>query len=162
MSKFKKKRGNAKPEVSTASLPDIVFMLLFFFMVVTVLRDSEQKVQVITPEATELTKLKQKSLVNRILIGKPTMKYKDKYGTRPRIQLSDAFATVEDIPLFLEKHKIKVPEPLRPRIKSSLRVDGEVTMGIVQDVKEMLRKSGQLAINYSARPTAGAKSRGEE
>lgn len=151
MSKFKKK-AKAEPEVSTASLPDIVFMLLFFFMVVTVLRDSEQKVNVTTPEATELTKLQQKSLVNRILIGKPRQKYVDQYGTRPRIQLSDAFASVEDIPLFLEKHKIKVPEPLRPRIKSSLRVDGEVTMGIVQDVKEMLRKSGQLAINYSARP----------
>jgi len=152
MAKFKKKRGDSKPEVSTASLPDIVFMLLFFFMVVTVLRDSEQKVRVTTPEASELTKLQQKSLVNRILIGKPMEKYRDTHGTRPRIQLSDAFATVEDIPLFLEKHKVKVPEPMRPRIKSSLRVDGEVTMGIVQDVKEMLRKSGQLAINYSARP----------
>lgn len=151
MAKFKK-RQKADPEVSTASLPDIVFMLLFFFMVVTVLRDSEQKVIVRTPEATELTKLQQKSLVNRILIGKPKEKYITKYGSRPRIQLSDAFASVEDIPLFLEKHKVKVPEPLRPRIKSSLRVDGEVTMGIVQDVKEMLRKSGQLAINYSARP----------
>jgi len=150
MSKFKKK-NKAEPEVSTASLPDIVFMLLFFFMVVTVLRDSEQKVIVLTPEATELTKLKKKSLVNRILIGKPIAKYVDQYGSRPRLQLSDAFATVEDIPLFLEKHKIKVPEPLRPQIKSSLRVDGEVTMGIVQDVKEMLRKSGQLAINYSTR-----------
>jgi len=150
MSKFKKKQ-KAEPEVSTASLPDIVFMLLFFFMVVTVLRDSEQKVIVRTPEATELTKLKKKSLVNRILIGKPIPKYEEQYGTRPRIQLSDAFATVEEIPLFLEKHKIKVPEPLRPQIKSSLRVDGEVTMGIVQDVKEMLRKSGQLAINYSTR-----------
>ena len=61
MSKFKKKRGDSKPEVSTASLPDIVFMLLFFFMVVTVLRDSEQMVNVTTPEATELTKLQQKS-----------------------------------------------------------------------------------------------------
>jgi len=91
-------------------------------------------------------------LVNRILIGKPTEKYVPQYGSRPRIQLSDAFATVEDIPLFLEKHRVKVPEPLRPRIKSSLRVDGQVTMGIVQDVKEMLRKSNQLAINYSARP----------
>lgn len=152
MSKFKKKRGDSKPEVSTASLPDIVFMLLFFFMVVTVLRDSEQMVNITTPEATELTKLQQKSLVNRILIGRPRAKYVDKYGKSPRIQLSDAFATVRDIPLFLEKHKVKVPEPLRPRIKSSLRVDGDVTMGIVQDVKEMLRKSGQLAINYSARP----------
>lgn len=152
MSKFKKKRGAASPQVSTASLPDIIFMLLFFFMVVTVLRDSELKVNVKTPEASELTKLQQKSLVNHIFIGKPKEKFQDQYGTRPRIQLGDAFKNVGDIPLFLEKHKVKVPEALRPRIKSSLKVDGQVTMGIVQDVKEMLRKSGQLAINYSARP----------
>lgn len=152
MSKFQKKRGGADPEVSTASLPDIIFMLLFFFMVVTVLRDGEQKVIVKMPEATELTKLTQKSLVNHILIGKPKEKFVPTYGSRPRIQLGDSFATIPQIPLFLEKHKVKVPEPLRPRIKTSLKVDQEVTMGIVQDVKEMLRKSNQLAINYSSRP----------
>ena len=151
MPKFQKKRGKAKPEVSTASLPDIIFMLLFFFMVVTVLRDAELKVKVTTPYATELTKLEEKSLVNYLYIGRPEKKYQSVYGTRPRLQLGDAFATVEDIPLFLEKHKVKVPENKRARITSSLRVDGEVTMGIVQDVKVKLRKSGQLKVNYSAK-----------
>ncbi|MFK7935132.1 MAG: ExbD/TolR family protein [Saprospiraceae bacterium] len=154
MSKFKKKRGKASPEVSTASLPDIIFMLLFFFMVVTVLRDAELKVNVSVPEATELTKLQEKSLVNYIYIGRPVKKFQDLYGTKPRMQLGDKFATVADIPLFLEKHKIKVPEAKRPRITSSLRVDGEVTMGIIQDVKTQLRKSGQLKVNYSARKKA--------
>ncbi len=151
MAKFTKKRGKAKPAISTASLPDIIFMLLFFFMVVTVLRDAELKVKVITPYATELIKLEEKSLVNYIYIGRPLKKYQDIYGTKPRMQLGDKFADVKDIPLFLEKHKIKVPEAKRPRITSSLRVDGEVTMGIVQDVKTQLRKSGQLVINYSAK-----------
>lgn len=151
MPKFQKKRGKAKPEVSTASLPDIIFMLLFFFMVVTVLRDAELKVKVTTPYATELTKLEEKSLVNYLYIGRPEKKYQSVYGTRPRLQLGDAFATVEDIPLFLEKHKVKLPENKRERITSSLRVDGEVTMGIVQDVKIKLRKSGQLKVNYSAK-----------
>ncbi len=151
MSKFSKKRGKSKPEVSTASLPDIIFMLLFFFMVVTVLRDSELKVQVNTPYVTELTKLEEKSLVNYIYIGKPVKKYQALYGTKPRMQLGDKFATVADIPLFLEKHKIKVPEVQRPKITSSLRVDGEVTMGIVQDIKTELRKAGQLKVNYSAK-----------
>jgi len=154
MSKFSKKRGKASPEVSTASLPDIIFMLLFFFMVVTVLRDAELKVNVSVPEATELTKLQEKSLVNYIYIGRPVKKYQDLYGTKPRMQLGDKFATVADIPLFLEKHKIKVPEAKRPRITSSLRVDGEVTMGIIQDVKTQLRKSSQLKVNYSARKRA--------
>jgi len=151
MSKFSKKRGKADPEVSTASLPDIIFMLLFFFMVVTVLRDAELKVKVVTPFATELTKLEEKSLVNYVYIGRPMPKYQDVYGTKPRMQLGDKFATVAEIPLFLEKHKVKVPEAKRPKITSSLRVDGEVTMGIVQDVKTELRKAGQLKVNYSAK-----------
>ena len=151
MSKFTKKRGKSNPAISTASLPDIIFMLLFFFMVVTVLRDSELKVNVVTPEATELTKLAEKSLVNYIYIGRPMDKYVDQYGNSPRMQLGDKFATTDDIPLFLEKHKVKVPEAKQKRITSSLRVDGKVTMGIVQDVKTKLRKSGQLIVNYSAR-----------
>ena len=152
MAHFSKKRGKTSPEISTASLPDIIFMLLFFFMVVTVLRDGERKVQVVVPEATQLQKLEQKSLVNHIWIGKPVLKFQATYGTKPRIQLGDKFATENEIPLFLEQHKIKVPEPQRPQITSSLKVDGQVTMGIVTDVKTILRKSGQLKINYSARP----------
>lgn len=153
MSKFSKKRGKADPAISTASLPDIIFMLLFFFMVVTVLRDAELKVRVVTPYASELTKLEEKSLVNYLYIGKPTKQYQATYGTKPRLQLGDKFSDVRDIPLFLEKHKVKVPEAKRPRITSSLRVDGEVTMGVVQDVKTQLRKSGQLRVNYSAKKT---------
>ncbi len=154
MSKFSKKRGKTSPAISTASLPDIVFMLLFFFMVVTVLRDAELKVQVTTPTATELTKLEKKSLVNYLYIGRPLKQYHAVYGTAPRMQLGDKFATVGDIPIFLEKHKIKVPENQRQAITSSLRVDGEVTMGIVQDVKTTLRKSGQQKVNYSAKKRA--------
>lgn len=152
MSKFQKKRGAASPEVSTASLPDIIFMLLFFFMVVTVLRDSELMLNVKTPTATQLTKLSEKSLVNYLYIGRPKEKYQENYGTSPRLQLGDKFADVAEIPLFLEKHKIKVPENKRNKITSSLRIDGEVTMGIVQDVKVALRKAGQLKVNYSAKP----------
>jgi len=152
MSKFSKKRGKATPAISTASLPDIIFMLLFFFMVVTVLRDAELKVAVTTPRASELTKLEKKSLVNYIYIGKPIERLQAEAGTKARLQLGDKFARVEDIPLFLEKHRVKVPESQRGAIKSSLRIDKDVTMGIVTDVKTALRKAGQLAVNYSAKP----------
>ena len=154
MSKFNKKRGKADPEVSTASLPDIIFMLLFFFMVVTVLRDSDKKVDVVTPNATELTKLTKKSLVNYIYVGRPKEAFKTTYGTKPRIQLGDKIADMSDIPLFLEKHKAKLSENERDQITSSLRIDGTVTMGIVSDVKLALRKANQLKINYSAKPPA--------
>ena len=139
------------PAISTASLPDIIFMLLFFFMVVTVLRDATLKVSVNVPYATELTKLEKKSLVNYIYIGKPTIQYQPVYGTKPQIQLGDKFASLSEIPLFLEKHRSTVPEKQRPGINSSLRVDGDVTMGIVTDVKTELRKANQLKVNYSAK-----------
>ena len=154
MSKFQKKRGKSSPEVSTASLPDIIFMLLFFFMVVTVLRDAELKVAVSTPNASELTKLEKKSLVNYIYIGRPIEKYQAVQGTKPQLQLGDKFATEDDIPLFLEKHKLTIPESQRTGITSSLRVDKGVTMGIVSDVKTALRKANQLKVNYSAKPDA--------
>ena len=121
MSKFSKKRGKSDPAISTASLPDIIFMLLFFFMVVTVLRDAELKVRVVTPYASELTKLEEKSLVNYLYIGKPTKQYQATYGTKPRLQLGDKFSEVRDIPLFQKLfvsaiqrcliQKIKILEP---------------------------------------------------
>lgn len=155
MSKFKKKRGASTPEVSTASLPDIIFMLLFFFMVVTVMKESTLKVQVSVPNATELEKLERKSLVHHIYVGKPTAQYQTQYGTAPRMQLNDQFAVVDDIPLFLEQEKLKVNEKERDFLTTSLRVDKEATMGIVSDVKTKLRKSNQLKINYSARLRTG-------
>ena len=151
MSKFSKGKKKPSPAISTASLPDIVFMLLFFFMVVTKLRDSELMVKVATPFATQLTKLEDKSLVNYLYIGRPVEKYKATYGTKPRLQLSDKFANINEIPIFLERFRVKIPEAQRTKITTSLRVDGQVTMGIVQDVKTELRKASQLKINYSAK-----------
>jgi len=150
MSKFQKKRGKSQPAISTASLPDIVFILLFFFMVITKMRDTELMVSVQVPKATELEKLQQKSLVHYIYIGRPQARYQEVYGTAPRIQLDDKFANVTDLPIFVENHKQTVPLNLRKRVTSSLRVDGKITMGIVQDVKTQLRKIGQLKLNYAA------------
>ena len=151
MSKFKKKQGKTMPFISTASLPDIVFMLLFFFMVVTKMRDTELMVKVNTPQASELTTLEKKTPINYIYIGRPLDKWKDKAGTKPRIQLGDKFATTEDIPAFLAKHKSGVPDGQRQNIVTSLKIDNDVTMGIVGDVKTSLRKAGQLKLNYSAK-----------
>jgi biopolymer transport protein ExbD len=154
MSKFQKKRGKSTPAISTASLPDIVFILLFFFMVITKMRETELKIAVQVPQASELEKLEQRSLVHNIFIGRPQKRYQDIYGTAPRIQLDDKFARVSDLPLFVENHKAGVQPNLRPRVITSLRVDGEITMGIVQDVKTQLRKIGQLKLNYAARKRA--------
>lgn len=151
MAKFSKKRGKAKPTISTASLPDIIFMLLFFFMVVTVLRDADQLVRVVAPTASELSKLEKKSLVNHLYVGVPEAKYQSVYGTSPRLQLGDKIARPEDIPLFIQNHRQGIPEKMHGQITSSIKGDRDVTMGIFQDVKTNLRKSGQLRVQYSAR-----------
>jgi biopolymer transport protein ExbD len=71
MAKFERKGKEGMPAISTASLPDIIFMLLFFFMVSTTMRQSEIKVQQSLPKATEVKKLERKSLVTTISIGSP-------------------------------------------------------------------------------------------
>ncbi len=152
MAKFNKKRGKSTPAISTASLPDIVFMLLFFFMVATVMRENTLKIKVIVPKATELTKLERKSLTSFIHIGKPIPKYASTLGTAPRIQLNDALAKPDEIIQFVENERAKTNPALVPAMTFSLKVDQEVKMGIVSDVKQELRKANALKINYSAVP----------
>ena len=89
MSKFKKKKGGDLPAISTASLPDIVFMLLFFFMVATVMRDNTLMVTNKLPAADQVQKLDKKDRVIYIYAGKPSSRYQNKYGDQPKIQLND-------------------------------------------------------------------------
>jgi biopolymer transport protein ExbD len=151
MGKFKKKSGGGTPAISTASLPDIVFMLLFFFMVTTVMRETSLKVIVMTPKATEIAKLEKKNLVSYVYIGKPIKPLQPVFGTEPRIQLNDAFATVAQIPDFIEEERRRVDEKEIPLMTTSLKVDKETKMGIVTDVKQELRKINALKINYSTK-----------
>ena len=101
MSKFKKKKGGDLPAISTASLPDIVFMLLFFFMVATVMRDSTLMVKNQLPAADQVQKLDKKDRVMYIYAGEPSSRYTDKYGSQPRIQLNDKFASVSEVAAFV-------------------------------------------------------------
>ncbi len=151
MSKFKKKGDGDMPAISTASLPDIVFMLLFFFMVTTVMRETSLKVEQKLPVATEVAKLQRKSLVAYIYIGAPIQALRDVYGTEPRIQLDDAFAKTSDIPIFVEKVQRETNPVEIPLLTYSLKVDNETKMGIVTDVKQELRKVNALKINYSTK-----------
>lgn len=150
MSKFERSKGKETPKISTASLPDIIFILLFFFMVVTVLRETELKVKNRLPHATELTKLERKSLVSYIYIGEPVKT--EIWGSKPRIQLNDQIANVNDIKSFVENERTQVNEKLQPAMTFALRVDKDVKMGIVSDVKQELRKVNALKINYSSLP----------
>lgn len=152
MLRFERENKKNLPAISTASMPDIIFMLLFFFMTVTVMRTGEIKVAISTPRATELTKLEQKSLVSFIYVGRPMDRYQDEFGTAPRMQLGEKFAELSDINFFLEEHKLKLPENQKDKIITSMKIDSDITMGIVTDIKDELRKAGQLKVNYSAKP----------
>lgn len=149
--KFRKEKASNTPQISTASLPDIVFMLLFFFMVTTVMRETSLKVKNTRPKATEIQKLEKKSLVSYIYIGSPIRPLQPIYGTEPRIQLNDVFATPTDIPEFVESERRKLNEAEVPLMTFSLKVDQDTRMGIVTDVKQELRKVNALKINYSTR-----------
>lgn len=151
MSKFRKAGKKETPEISTSALPDIVFMLLFFFMVSTTMRETDPLVQVRLPEATELSKLEKKSLVSYINVGPPHRQYVSKMGSEPRIQLNDAFADVKDIPDYVAAEREARDEAEVPQMVFSLKVDEYTKMGIVTEIKQELRKVSALHINYSAR-----------
>ena len=142
------------PAISTASLPDIVFMLLFFFMVTTVMRETTLKVEVKPPEATEVKKMEKKSLVSYIYIGSPTKSQQATFGTKARIQLNDVTFSrkeVGEIQNFINAERLSKDEDEIPYMTTSIKADTDVTMGIVTDVKTELRKVNALKINYSTK-----------
>ena len=150
MSRFKQSKGKQVKSINTASLPDIVFMLLFFFMVTTVMRQTNLKIQVHLPDATEIKKLEKKSLVSYIYIGKPLKSLQKIFGSEPRIQLNDQFATPDDIRDFITSEREQMSENDQKQMTVSLKIDRDTKMGIVTDVKQELRKASALKINYSS------------
>ena len=154
MSKFGGSNNKKEvPGMSSGSLSDIVFMLLFFFMVTTQLRESENKVIVKMPEASEVVKLERKDLSSYINIGTPTRTYQAQYGTDSRIQLNDSFKTVNDIRDFIAAERESMSEADRGLMTTVIRADEDVRMGIITDVKQELRRCSALKIFYMARKT---------
>lgn len=154
MATFGNKKKKTCGAISTASLPDIVFMILFFFMVTTTMREVELKIELSNanlPQATEIKKLEKKSLVSYIYVGKPKKEFQNKYGTEPRLQLNSSFADVSDIFEYIIAERQERDEAEVPFMTTSLKVHQDTKMGIVTDIKQELRKASALKINYSAR-----------
>ena len=133
--------------ISTASLPDIVFMLLFFFMVATVLRTEDEKVRVIRPEASELYKIEKKHLIRYVNIDPPMDR---RYGTEPLVQLNDQFSSAAVIQDWIVKERTTLAESEQSKMWVSLKVDKDTKMGVVTSVKQELRKASALKVLYSA------------
>jgi len=146
MSKFKKKKDGGLPAINTASLPDIVFMLLFFFMVATVMRDNSMMVENILPPASQVEKLK-KDRTMFIYAGKPSTQYRN-FGTEGRIQINDAFVAVDAVQPAVFEYIATLPEELKDRFVIALKVDKKTNAGIISDVKQELREANALKIMY--------------
>ena len=151
MAKFARKGKGGMPAISTASLPDIVFMLLFFFMVSTTMREVDLKISVKVPEASEIKKLEKKSLVSYIYVGVPIKSLQEKFGTEPRLQLNDELSQISDIITYISAEREKMNEDDIPFMTTSIKADMDVKMGIITDIKQQLRKASALKINYSTR-----------
>ncbi|MCE2617160.1 MAG: ExbD/TolR family protein [Phocaeicola sp.] len=150
MGRFNKTGKRGMPALNTSSLPDLVFSILFFFMMVTSMREVTLKVQFKAPAATELEKLEKKSLVSFIYIGKPTQEYARKIGTESRIQLNDKFAEPSEVGDYIYQERENMSEADQPFMTVSIKADRDTKMGIITDVKQALRKAYALNINYSA------------
>ena len=132
--KFQKRRANTKQEIPTASMPDIVFMLLLFFMVTTTLREVDVMVDYKLPEAKAIEKIENKRLISYIWVGHDN-----------RIQINDSIVKLGDIQKIMYAKRQALPNVI-----VSLRIDKGTDMGLVTDIQQELRKAYCLRINYSA------------
>ena len=148
MGKFNKSGKKDMPEMNTSSMPDIVFAILFFFMVTTTMRSETLMVQMKLPSATEVQKLEKKSLVTYINIGVPM---DTRLGTGTQMQLNDRFADVSDIQNYIAQEKASMNEADQPLMTVSIKADEATRMQYITDVKQALRQAYALKISYSAR-----------
>ena len=151
MSKFTKKKDGGLPPVNTASLPDIVFMLLFFFMVVTVLRDTSLLVKNELPKADQVEKLKKDRSVY-IYAGKPSSRYAEQYGTSGKIQIGDKYTDVDNLKFAITEQRAKLLPELQNYVVVGLKVDEETNTGLVSDIKQELRTLNMLRLIYITSP----------
>lgn len=149
MSMFR--RGSHEvPGLNTSSLPDLIFSVLFFFMIVTHMRKVTLKVEYQVPQGKELTRLTKKSAVSYIYIGKPVKPMNGKGKNETCIQLNDKFASPSEIMDYIAAEKQRMSAEDQRLMTVSIKADKQTKMGVVTDVKQALRQAKALRINYSA------------
>ena len=147
---MEKKGKKEMPALSTSSLPDIIFMILFFFMVSTTMREQELLVRYKLPTATEVQKLEKKSLVSFVHVGPPSISMQAKFGTASVIQLNDSYRNPRDIGQFVAAERDKLNESDRAMMTICLKADANTKMGMITDIKQELRRANALRISYAA------------
>ena len=140
-SMFQRKRHQV-PSLNVASMPDLIFTVLFFFMIVTHMRSDEVKVKLEVPQGTGVQKLANKASVVNIYIGQ----FKGEWA----VQLNGDLISPEDIPARIEELRGGMSAENADKLTVSLRADRHTPMGVITDVKQALQQSYALRINYSA------------
>ncbi|MBF1055266.1 MAG: biopolymer transporter ExbD [Prevotellaceae bacterium] len=138
------------PGLNTASLPDLIFSVLFFFMIVTHMQKVAVKVQFRTPQGTELTRLTKKTAVTYIYIGKPEGNLQKTLGTATRIQLNDKFGNLDDVVDYISAERERMSPEDQQQMTVSVKADRTTKMSIIDNVKQALRKAKAYRISYSA------------
>lgn len=150
MSRFNKNGGREMPEMNTSSLPDLIFTILFFFMMVTSMREVTLMVKFDKPTGTQLEKLARKSSTSFIYIGRPTEALRGQYGTGHRIQINDRYVEAPEIHDFVYAERDELAEADKPFYTVSIKADHNTPMGIITDAKQVMRKAYVLKMMYSA------------
>lgn len=143
MSMFGRKEREV-PRLNTSSLPDLIFVVLFFFMIVTHMRKVMVKVRYQVPQGTELTRLTKKSAVSYIYIGKPAG------SNQTCVQLNDKLTTAPEVMDYVVAERNRMSPEDRQRMTVSIKADKDTKMGVIMDVKQALRQAKAHRINYSA------------
>ena len=141
MSLFRQKKRRM-PGLNTASLPDLIFTVLFFFMIVTHMRKVAVKVKYQVPQGTELTRLVKKSTVSYVYIG-------ENRGAMV-VQLNDKLATPAEVEGYIKAERDRMNPDDAQQMTVSIKADRKADMGIITDVKQALRHANALKISYSA------------
>lgn len=144
------RRRSSVPALNTSSLPDLIFTVLFFFMVATHMRKVSLKVKYTVPQGTELTRLTKKSAVSYIYIGRPVGANGAVRGGESRIQLNDKYASPADIIDYMAAEKQRMQPEDRQRMTVSVKADRGTRMALISQVKMALRKANVRKISYSA------------
>lgn len=151
MSMMFRRKKREVPGLNTSSLPDLIFSVLFFFMIVTHMRQVTLKVKYQVPQGKELTRLTKKSAVSYIYIGKPVSATTGRQvGDSTMIQLNDKYATAAEVTDYLQAEKKRMSPEDQQRMTVSIKADRNTKMGVITDVKQALRQAKALRVNYSA------------
>lgn len=152
MSRFRRHQHDV-PGLNLAAMPDLIFTVLFFFMIVTHMRDVTPQVHYEVPQGTELEKTARKDGVVYLFIGKPIDEQGHTLSDETRIQLNDHYVTIGQIGEAIQQERAHMTEEARQHLTVVIRADRDTEMGIINGVKQALRRAGALNINYSATPS---------